>query len=495
VSDTTPTVDGMVLYVDGSFRRGRAGWGFHGYTYQDKPLTRGIGIKQLPTTKGYAPMALPDTVTPLEYFDAFGPVTESPTNNTGELQAAIEAFRLAIELDVPHLYLLLDSEYVRKGLTQWVKGWTKRNWMTSQGEPVANKSYWLTLIDLETKFKDGRSVELVWIKGHSGDVGNDLADFNARTGSGNGGESYLSRSPVEGYHNPKTDVNPLYLKTRMLFNLGGSDHRTDGGCYYYQYQLGRLQSYGHKQQDTQKDRHDKTDLLLGRRIADATFCVVKVPEADEYLESLIDYHAQAHQRDIVELAIARLDIAYKPAVYQRIRQVGDKALIPIKSNGSLITPNDDLVTKTLDPPRLAMEAVNTFANMERQLNGLLENTLGKHVDVIDITDTFYGRELKGKTKEVVSLHKHITNTTPTLDIPTEFKGQTVTLKLVLGVDIPQRNALAKLAGEDTRVSVLVMADGPLAYSFATVFQTAQGSAIYQSPYTRFVLPKSHSEPT
>lgn len=492
MSDVT-TLDGLVLYGDGSFRRGRAGWGLHGYTFTNTPLTRGIGIKQLPTTKGYAPMALEDTVTPVEYLDAFGSVTDTPTNNTGELQAAIEAFRLAETLDVTTIYLLLDSEYVRKGLTQWVKKWVKNDWLTKDGNPVANRGYWETLLGLETAWKEkGNKVELVWIKGHSGDVGNDLADLNARTGSGQIVEPQVHRTAPEGYHNPKVETNPLFMKTRMLFNLGGPEHRTESGCYYYQYQLGRMQTYGHKQHDTQKDRHNKTDLLLGRRIADATFCVIKLPEPDDYLETLIEYHTHHHQRDIIELAIARLDNAYRPATYQRIQQLGKPAVIPVMDNGSLLTPNADLITKTLDPPRLAREAVDKFGILERRLNQHLDGTLGKGVHVIDITESLYGKELKGKakTKEVVGLHKHITNNTPTLDVPTTFKGHDVTLKLVLGVDLPQRNPLARLASTDTKVEVLVMADGPLCYSFATVFSTSEGHAIYQSPYTQFVLPKS-----
>lgn len=493
MSDSEPQVDGLVLYADGSFRRNRAGWGLHGYLYHETPLSRGIGIKQLPTSKGYAPVGVELSVTPSEYIDAFGPVTVSPTNNTGELQAAIEAFRLARKCGVSRMYLLLDSEYVRKGLTSWVKQWVKNNWKTRNGEPVANQDYWQTLIAEEQACKDaGCNAELVWIKGHSGDVGNDLADTNARTGSGGVVDDHCVSSPVEGYHNPKVDANPLFMKTRMLFNLGGPDHRTESGCYYYQYQLGRLQSYGNKQQDTQKERHNKTDLLLGRRIADATFCVVKLAEPDDYLEALIDHHTQAHHRDIIELAVARLDNAYRPATYQRIQQLGGKALIPVMDNGSLLTPNDDLVTKTLDPPRLAMEAVDKFGQLEQRLDGVLNDTLGKDITRIEITDALFGRESKGKakTKEVAVLHKHITNTTPTLDIPATFKGAEITLKLVLGVDIPQRNPLAKLAHLDTRVEVLVIADGPVSYSFATVFRTPFGDAIYQSPYTQFILPKS-----
>ena len=76
-----------------------------------------------------------------------------------------------------------------------------------------------------------------------------------------------------------------------------------------------------------------------------------------------------------------------------------------------------------------------------------------------------------------------------MDVPAEFKGSNVVIRLVLGVDLPARNMLAKLADEQTRVTLLVMAIGPLSYSYAVVFQTIYGDAIYQSPYSQFIIPK------
>lgn len=487
--DNISQTDGLVLYTDGSFRRRAGGWGIHGYTYKATPLTRGIGIKQLPTAEGYKLVEYPDTVTPLEYIDAFGTVTENPTNNTAELQAAIEAFKIGEELGVTSMHLLLDSEYVRKGLTQHVKGWINRNWLKADGEPVANQDYWKTLVALEEQWKAaGKKLTLAWIKGHSDDTGNDLADLNALTGSGGTVTRHVCRSPVDKYHNPTTDINPLVLKTRLLFNMGYQREVVENKHYYYLYQLGRMATYGHKQHDTTKDRHDKTDLLLGRRIADATFCVMQVNEPDRDLEGLIELHTKAHQKDIIELAVARLDNAFRPGIYQRIQQLGAHALISCSDNNSLVTPQDDLITKTLNPPRLAREAVDQFSIMQTRLDAHLSGQLGSGVTAVEITDALYaveGSEKKAKLK----LLKTITNTLASLDVPVEVNGHPVTLKLLLGVDIPQRNTLAKLADHNPKVTVLVVANGPAAYSFATVFETGVGNAIYQSPYTQFVLPK------
>lgn len=488
---TDDAVTGVVLYTDGSFRHKRGGWGVHGYTYTQTPLSRGIGIKQLPTSKGYAPVKLPDTVTPIDYIDGFGSVVENPTNNTGELQAAIEAFRLANRLGIPHLHILMDSEYVLKGLTKWAVKWKKAGWVNPQGEPVANRAYWEVLCQLHDDWKaQGHKVILAWVKGHSGDVGNDIADVNARIGSGGVIEPYFVTSPAEGYHNAKPVVNPLFMKSRMMFGINGEPHHNEKGVFYYQYQLGRLHNYGHKQDDTKLQRLQKTDLLLGRRLSDATFCVVCLDTPDTYLDQLMTLHCDAHQRDVTEIGIARLDVAYKPAIYQRVGQLGGYALTQEPSIRALLTPNDELVTKTLDPALLARSAIDTFTIMERQLVAYKEGKLGKKVKTLEITDALYETREKGKQKDIVAqLKPAITNQLETLDVPVTYDGHDLTLRLVLGVDIPQRNALARLADPATRVVVLIVAEGPHSYTFSTLFDTPHGHALYASPYTRFVIPK------
>ena len=65
------------------------------------------------------------------------------TNNRMEMMAVIEALR---QLKRPcTVRVITDSQYVVKGMTEWIQGWTKRNWLTSQKKPVLNKSLWQEL--------------------------------------------------------------------------------------------------------------------------------------------------------------------------------------------------------------------------------------------------------------------------------------------------------------------------------------------------------------
>ena len=92
------------------------------------------------------------------------------TNNRMEMTAAIEALKSlkkGCEVD-----LTTDSEYLRKGITEWVHGWKSRGWKTSQKKPVKNKDLWIALLEAEKS----HSVRWHWVKGHSGHPENERAD-------------------------------------------------------------------------------------------------------------------------------------------------------------------------------------------------------------------------------------------------------------------------------------------------------------------------------
>lgn len=98
------------------------------------------------------------------------------TNNRMELMAAIQALE---SLTRPcSVQLNSDSIYVLKGITDWMPNWKKRGWKTAARTPVKNEDLWRRLDAAITKHK----VEWKWVKGHSGDTGNDRADVLANLG-------------------------------------------------------------------------------------------------------------------------------------------------------------------------------------------------------------------------------------------------------------------------------------------------------------------------
>ena len=92
------------------------------------------------------------------------------TNNRMELQAAIGALKVLRE--PCQIQFFLDSEYVRNGITQWLKGWKRNGWKTKAREPVKNEDLWRELDAVTATHK----IEWHWTKGHAGDPLNERCD-------------------------------------------------------------------------------------------------------------------------------------------------------------------------------------------------------------------------------------------------------------------------------------------------------------------------------
>ena len=100
------------------------------------------------------------------------------TNNRMELTAPIEALAsLKRSCDV---VVYLDSEYVRKGITEWIHGWKAKGWRTSTKQPVKNVELWQKLDAVVATA--GHQIDWRWVKGHAGDPGNERADALANRG-------------------------------------------------------------------------------------------------------------------------------------------------------------------------------------------------------------------------------------------------------------------------------------------------------------------------
>jgi ribonuclease HI len=100
------------------------------------------------------------------------------TNNRMELRAVIEALNA---LKRPcEVVVYTDSQYVQKGISEWIHGWKARGWKTAAKEPVKNAELWQELDDARNRHSN---VEWRWVKGHAGHPGNEAADALANRGA------------------------------------------------------------------------------------------------------------------------------------------------------------------------------------------------------------------------------------------------------------------------------------------------------------------------
>ena len=103
------------------------------------------------------------------------------TNNRMELTAAIKALEYCAQMEnkqltLKNIEIYTDSIYVKNGITIWINNWEKNNWKTSDKKNVKNVDLWKKLIDLV----GSKQIEWNWIKGHSENPMNDLADKLAK---------------------------------------------------------------------------------------------------------------------------------------------------------------------------------------------------------------------------------------------------------------------------------------------------------------------------
>jgi ribonuclease HI len=103
------------------------------------------------------------------------------TNNRMELTAAIKGLEFCElqekdQLSLKEIKIYTDSLYLKDGITVWISNWEKNNWKTSDKKNVKNVDLWKTLKDLTRS----KQIEWCWVKGHSGDPMNDLADKLAK---------------------------------------------------------------------------------------------------------------------------------------------------------------------------------------------------------------------------------------------------------------------------------------------------------------------------
>jgi ribonuclease HI len=141
-------VNEVEIYTDGACKGnpGPGGWG--------------VLLRSGPTTK-----------------ELFGGERET-TNNRMELMAVIQALQALKRPCAVTLHV--DSLYVLKGMTEWLRGWKAKGWRTADKKPVKNVELWQRLDELVNGA--GHRIEWKWVRGHNGDPGNERADELANMG-------------------------------------------------------------------------------------------------------------------------------------------------------------------------------------------------------------------------------------------------------------------------------------------------------------------------
>jgi ribonuclease HI len=102
---------------------------------------------------------------------------DNTTNNIMEMTAVVKALEECIKREIGSVTIFTDSNYVKNGITSWIKKWKLNGWKTSSGTAVKNKDLWVKIDQLSQEISN---VEWKWVRAHSGQTQNELVDTMAR---------------------------------------------------------------------------------------------------------------------------------------------------------------------------------------------------------------------------------------------------------------------------------------------------------------------------
>lgn len=479
---------GLVLYTDGGHRPYGSGWGFHGYSYKVSELTDTTNKKvDAPTSLGYADEKTIKTdkgfqpVKKVEnYYDAWGSAQAADSNNVMELTAAIRGLQLGRSIEAKKIAIRADAEYVLKGITEWSDKWLRSGWKRADGSDVPNQDLWKELISIKDELlESGSTIQWRWVKGHSGDTGNDMADRNATRGVILASKDiFLDNTfiePVAGYWNPKNEYNRLFSCPHWYFMVHkGANQSVDGRHIYY------------------TGNHDGKIEMAGKAEKDHCFAVLFLKELEPVLEAVKECQESVCLETYQDIIACNMNVTLSSKVYAEIAKHGCAYTIkpndPKKADLFLWeTPKNGgtQITEVVRPQRISQRVFEYSYLLESMLEEYLANKT-EHYAVTDITSYFYDREIV-KKKEVTVLKKDVGTSSKFIDVLANYKtsseNKETTLRLTLGLDLPTRNALSALAINEPKVTLLTWKESSCGIRYAVVIEVGDDASIWSSVHS------------
>lgn len=486
---------GYVFYTDGGARPnpGKSGWGIHGFRWKRKESKKGIGLSgYIATDRGYVSKAefekKPEgfEVDIVNYFDGVGSSQFEESNNVAELKGFINALTHALKEPLDIVHVITDSKYVVVGTQEWLMKWKQNDWVKNDGEPVSNKDLWSKIDELLDQCnKQHMLVRITWIKGHVGFLGNDLSDSYATVAINLARQgkyrTEIETTEPEGYWKSEIERHPYLMNTTMYFV--SNPETVQEGVYY----LGE---------------HNKDDDLISVRSADGAYSVVQLKEPCEYVEQLRRHVVNQVKQDSPDyVMIAYLNELYAPDNTRLINRFGKDAFLkenPLKNNFTMAT-NGQLITKEVIPPMLSfrmLDAVQDLSNiLEIYKSGKIQET--KYF-VNDITDLIYEKVTKGKGKKekIVSQLKPefvvgFVKMEPLLKFnllvgdKENFTIKEEKFPILLGRDLPTRNALKRLENFNPKVTVLTWQESQYCIRYVSIIESDLGIGIWAGYYSNY----------
>lgn len=480
-----------VIYTDGSARPNPgtfSGWGNYGYTYKEsvtyeKPSdTRGLKVTQEVVVNRDGKPAEP---VKLSEFQAWGGLEGIADNNEGEIQGITAAINYACDWGVKNLDIRSDSQLALKGASEWMPKWEARGWKKSNGGDVPYQEYWKALKAAKVRAAD-INIKWTWVKGHSGNVGNDKADDCAKKGGSLAGigryepvfETILEESSEGVAVKPKVKkvkVPPysrLLMHSKWYFSTNtGAQQSKDGRNIYL---LGI---------------HSENDLY-GKRVSDAANSVVFLKEEEKVLE-LVRAKQDDYADEYVIPVYGRLDSIRSSKNYAELFREGTDYLQRGITTPTLSTTSGVLLTEPASPARLAFIGLEALDHLTSRLEEYIAKDAKSEMGIVDITDRFYESTTDSKGKVKLSPTKEIVDNAKFLNVKADWKSGKRTgskeVVLTIGLDAPTKNMLNAMSKETPSIKVITWPESKQTIRYAVIVETDKDVALFASTYSNLCL--------
>lgn len=497
-----------VFYTDGGCRpnNGYGGSGYHGYLFTPEVPKKGNKLQGWSVTpRGYMRHnEVPDdddlkaieketgnaiktpekisNVTVHEYWDYSQGLEFPSTNNVAEVQAFCHLLKKLLETEVKKVTVFIDSKYVVDGTNEWLPKWMTRDFADRNEQPITNRNYWISISEsLKVLREKGCVISVEWIKGHEGHLGNELADYQATLGVISSRKSLFdeqfNKSPSEGYWAPKVEIHPFVTLPRWYFTTSTNNLQDDKGRYCYHF-----------------GSHGKDDNFIGKPIAGAAFGIVKLYEKIPHLEAVRTFHNKIVEDGLVRVAVARTDYTSNPYNYNLLMKYHDRYITQegVKPDSYMYLPlakKAVQVSRELSPPKLSFHLVEIMQNLEQKLNYYEQGKELENLKFTDITTQLFETTSNKKGKTVTKIRPDVTNVVKSLSVNVSHPiGDTLhQVALTLGIDLPSRNELSRIAHLAPKVTVIAWKESPHAFRTATIIETEEGIGIWSGQYANIHL--------
>lgn len=488
----------LVAYCDGGALNnpvGPSGSGIHAYRYhlaeQGQKPTR--VDSWFATDNGYLRMG---EIKPHDQNATIDAVIEASiplgigSNNVAEMNAVLATLNYALaNPDLAGIHIICDSEYVLKGIREWMPNWKKRNWVRPDGSVRPNRELWEEIDQKLSLLETRIPVKTSWIKGHDMNLGNEKADYLATmalSASVDGIRSDMLSNfrefPASEYFGKRDRIHPFINLNRIYFSTDAATHQP--GMYY------------------QTDGSGK-DYTTGKRSGDSTFSVVCLAEPDPVLEALIGV-ATKRETDYNCIVYAKTDAVRSQEILLFVDNWGEQAFMANSRNLNVAFLDRKPVVLEVRPDELPLRTFDSIIQVESILIEFQTEylTTGKFFEgkpeayqLVEVTDHFYESKTKksGKNEiEYLELKKEfgvgVQNTR--IKVPrADVTGGELEILLSFGQDIPPRNSMKHFELINPVVYVVTWKVSDQMVRYCTILKTDDAVGIWSNHFANNILLK------